>query len=117
MYEVLRYHTSDSRPHLMGTYDKYSAAVKAMKDGATSDLVAGRGETTYRRYERNRIEVVLPRKDHSIVYGVSWYIEKKDDRPEFPYGEFPNRAEVCTMSEPPSVWPDDSEPDYTPYPY
>lgn len=37
------------------------------------------------------------------------------DRPEFPHGEFPNGKELRTMSEPPTVWPDDSEPDYNPY--
>lgn len=80
MYEVIRYHTSDSNPSLMGTYAKYTDAVTAMKDGAKSDLVADRGNTIYRTYQRNRIEVVLPRKDHSIVYGIAWYIEKIADR-------------------------------------
>lgn len=36
------------------------------------------------------------------------------EHPEFPHGEYPSAAEVRTMSEPPSVWPDDPEPDYNP---
>lgn len=37
-----------------------------------------------------------------------------DEHPEFPHGEFPDRAEVSTMTEPPTRWADDSEPDYNP---
>lgn len=37
------------------------------------------------------------------------------ERPEFPHGEFPDAAEVRNPIEPPSVWPDDSEPDYNPH--